>query len=206
MRRRLLPLTVLLLALGGCAGQSTEFHRYTLPEADSDGAVTAGDTATRQVVQLSPVTLAAYLDGSGIVFQTSDIEVQQAQAHLWAEDIGTQLTRTLRDALAGQLPQSRVRIGDDPQPEQARVQVTLSQFQGRHDGMAVLAGRYTLQDARGRLIEQQPFRIERPLPEDGYPALVRTLGAGWQAVAERIAGELRPRLSAMAAPDAAASS
>ncbi|OHV08902.1 PqiC family protein [Kushneria phosphatilytica] len=203
MMRRLVTLSVLLLALGGCAGQSTSFHRYTLPAPGDSGSIEA---SSERVVALAPVSLAAYLDGPGVVYQTTDIEVHQAQAHLWAEDLGTQLTRTLRDALARELPQTRVRIGDDHSPEQARVQVSLSQFQGRYDGMAVLSGRYTLQNGQGQLIEQQPFRIERPLPSDGYPALVRTLGAGWQTVAERIAQQLRQHsLTRGQATDAASS-
>ncbi|WP_299257691.1 ABC-type transport auxiliary lipoprotein family protein [uncultured Kushneria sp.] len=185
---------VVLAVLAGCAGQSTEFHRYTLPLADQRAAtaepgVSLPDSAP--TVAVSSVRLADYLDGQGVVYQTSDIEVNEAQANLWADSLSAQLTRSLQRTLGDQLKDHRV-LGETLAGDRADtgVRVTLSRFQGRYDGMAVLAGQYQLRDAGGSLLYQQPFEIERPLDDDGYPALVRTLAQGWENVGEQIAHEI----------------
>lgn len=185
---------VVLAVLAGCAGQSTEFHRYTLPLADQRAAtaepgVSLPDSAP--TVAVSSVRLADYLDGQGVVYQTSDIEVNEAQANLWADSLSAQLTRSLQRTLGDQLKDHRV-LGETLAGDRADtgVRVTLSRFQGRYDGMAVLAGQYQLRDAGGSLLYQQPFEIERPLDDDGYPALVRTLSQGWENVGEQIAHEI----------------
>ncbi|GHC22327.1 lipoprotein [Kushneria pakistanensis] len=183
---------VAVAALAGCAGQATEFHRYTLPVADQKPAepgVSLPESAP--TVAVSSVRLADYLDGQGVVYQTSDIEVNEAQANLWADSLSAQLTRSLQRTLRDQLNDHRV-LGETLAGDRADtgVRVTLSQFQGRYDGMAVLAGQYQLRDAGGNLLAQQHFDIERALEDDGYPALVRTLSQGWESVGEQIAAEI----------------
>ncbi len=166
--------------LAGCAGQATEFHRYTLPLADqrqAEPGVSLPDSAP--TVAVSSVRLADYLDGQGVVYQTSDIEVNEAQTNLWADSLSAQLTRSLQRTLGDQLRDHRV-LGETLAGDRADtgVRVTLSRFQGRHDGMAVLAGQYQLRDAGGNLLAQHHFDIERALENDGYPALVRLAGLG----------------------------
>ncbi|ARS52413.1 PqiC family protein [Kushneria konosiri] len=183
---------VALTALAGCAGQATEFHRYTLPLADQrapEPGISLPDSAP--TVAVSSVRLADYLDGQGVVYQISDIEVNEAQANLWADSLSAQLTRSLQRTLSDRLKDHRV-LGETLAGDRADtgVRVSLSRFQGRYDGMAVLAGQYQLRDAGGHLLAQQPFEIERPLDDDGYPALVRTLSQGWESVGERIAAEI----------------
>lgn len=183
---------VTLTALAGCAGQATEFHRYTLPVADQPSA-TPGVSLPESAptVAVSSVRLADYLDGQGVVYQTSDIEVNEAQANLWADSLSAQLTRSLQRTLSERLRDHRV-LGETLAGDRADtgVRVTLSQFQGRYDGMAVLAGQYQLRDAGGSLLSQRHFELQRPLEDDGYPALVRTLSQGWESVGEQIATEI----------------
>ncbi|WP_457809198.1 PqiC family protein [Kushneria sp. EE4] len=181
-----------VVMLAGCAGQATEFHRYTLPLADqrtAEPGASLPDSAPTLAV--SSVRLADYLDGQGVVYQTSDIEVNEAQTNLWADNLSAQLTRSLQRTLGDRLRDHRV-LGETLAGDRADtgVRVTLSQFQGRYDGMAVLAGQYQLRDAGGNLMAQHHFDIERPLEDDGYPALVRTLSQGWENVGEQIADEI----------------
>ncbi|WP_456268659.1 ABC-type transport auxiliary lipoprotein family protein [Kushneria sp. AK178] len=197
---------VVVAMLAGCAGQTTEFHRYTLPLADqrvAEPGVSLPDSAP--TVAVSSVRLADYLDGQGVVYQTSDIEVNEAQTNLWADNLSAQLTRSLQRTLGDQLGDHRV-LGETVAGDRADtgVRVTLSRFQGRYDGMAVLAGQYQLRDAGGNLLTQQHFDVQRPLEEDGYPALVRTLSRGWESVGEQIAAEIARQ--EQRAADAAASS
>ncbi|GAB2798182.1 hypothetical protein GCM10027040_26020 [Halomonas shantousis] len=149
------------------------------------------DSATRALV-LEPIRIADYLDSDGIVMQLSDIEIHQASNHLWAENLSRQLERSLRHHLSLALPNVRVlrdSRGADA-GEALSVRLDVEEFQGRHDGMAVVSGQWQLRDAEGQLRSVQRFHVERPLDADGYPALVRTLGRAWQTVVEQLAADI----------------
>ncbi|GEK71862.1 MULTISPECIES: PqiC family protein [Halomonas] len=183
--RALLALLALLW-LTGCALGGTPATRYTLPDADAPAA--AGSNATHALV-LRPLRLAPLLDAEGIVVQLDDITLREAGGHRWAEPLGRQLERGLRDRLTGALPDTRVLLdteaGISTDPLQLRV--TVDRFQGRPDGQALAAGRWQLLDADQSLLDAATFRVTTPLAEDGYPALVRALGRSWDAAAEQIA-------------------
>lgn len=50
---------------------------------------------------------------------------------------------------------------------------------GSYNGNVTVQGQWLLSDENGQLLKQQNFRVEQPLPADGYHALARTLGAAW---------------------------
>lgn len=186
--------TVLLLAAGavalvGCAGQSTPASRYTLPEPSVQRASDAGALHPRQL-RVSPVEVASYLDQEGIVMQLSDIELNAANRNLWAEDLGQQLTRRLRQSLTANLPRVTVLGSGQGDANAWRLSISVDQFQGRYDGRAVASGEWQLYDGN-RLLAQRRFDVTRALGEDGYPALVRTLGEVWERVGEQIADGIR---------------
>lgn len=185
MRRSVWVATTAALALlTGCAGQPAEFHRYTLPSGETQLRATQAATHTLAV---APVRLAAFLADAGLVYQNSDIEVQQAQGHLWADDLDHQLERQLRSELTRRLPAYRVLPSGARDDVDMLLAVSVDKFQGRYDGQAVIAGQYQLRDERDRLLAAEPFQIEQPLAEDGYPALVHALAAGWTQAADRMA-------------------
>ncbi|MCE3025855.1 MULTISPECIES: membrane integrity-associated transporter subunit PqiC [unclassified Salinicola] len=173
-----------LFTLAGCAGTPSTPSRYVLPAAGDVTPVTGVSTPTL-VVQ--PVAISSYLDQEGIVMQLSDIELNSANQNLWADSLGSQLTRNLRQTLTQALPQTLV-LGTGSSSD-ARLSVEVDRFQGRYDGQAVVSGEWQLREGN-RVVRQAPFNVTRPLTADGYPALVRTLGEAWQAVGERIASEL----------------
>ncbi|OLO03366.1 MULTISPECIES: ABC-type transport auxiliary lipoprotein family protein [Salinicola] len=180
-------LTLAAVAMAGCAAQSTPTNRYTLPEADSQPPTTGPQARKLTVV---PVEVASYLDQEGIVMQTSDIELNAANQNLWAEALGQQLTRRLRQSLAADLPAVMVLNAAHGEPGAQRLTLSVDQFQGRYDGQAVASGEWQLHDGN-RLLAQRHFDVSRPLSDDGYPALVRTLGGVWEEVASEIADEIR---------------
>ncbi|WP_353978913.1 ABC-type transport auxiliary lipoprotein family protein [Salinicola endophyticus] len=173
-----------LFTLAGCAGTPSNPSRYTLPAVGDVPPVT-GVSVPTLVVQ--PVAISSYLDQEGIVMQLSDIELNSANQNLWADSLGSQLTRNLRQTLTQALPQTLV-LGAGSGGD-ARLSVEVDRFQGRYDGQAVVSGEWQLREGN-RVVRQAPFNITRPLNADGYPALVRTLGEAWEAVGERIASEL----------------
>ncbi|MEQ5802278.1 ABC-type transport auxiliary lipoprotein family protein [Halomonas sp. H10-9-1] len=181
-------LTGLLLggALGGCASNTPAPERYTLPAAPVQDP--AGAEARHQLLLAAP-RLAHYLDVDGIVMQVDDITLVEARQHQWAEALGRQLQRALRDRLASRLPDTRVML-DEPASRETQAQhlvLEVDRFQGRHDGQAVIGGHFRLYAPDGNLLAMHSLDMETVLAADGYPALVRALGRGWDDVADRLA-------------------
>ncbi|ERS83435.1 MULTISPECIES: PqiC family protein [unclassified Halomonas] len=191
-RRWLLPLLMALplAALTGCASSTPAPERYTLPAVE---VTAAGGAEAAHELRLAPPRLAHYLDVEGIVMQVDDITLVEANGHQWAEALSAQLQRGLRDRLAARLPDTRVVLERPGQAEgdSLRLALEIDRFQGRHDGLAVIGGRWRLEDADGTLLAMQGLAAEMALAADGYPALVRALGQGWDAVADELATAIR---------------
>ncbi|MBR9856776.1 MAG: membrane integrity-associated transporter subunit PqiC [Gammaproteobacteria bacterium] len=189
-RPALLPGLVLslLLGLSGCAGSDSAPSSYLLPST-----APAQQYPHALAITVAPVGIAGHLDSDGIVMQLNDIEVYQARQHLWAEDLGKQLQQQLQQRLTLSLPRAQVvnkgqPILDGVPVRDIRIQV--GRFQGHHDGMALAEGQWQLLDGSGRLLKQAGFRVEQPLTDDGYPALVRALAGAWDRVADQLAAEI----------------
>ncbi|KPQ24002.1 MAG: hypothetical protein HLUCCA13_11680 [Halomonas sp. HL-48] len=185
--QRIMLMLLLPLLLSACASSSPSASRYVLP----GGELTSGPSEPEGVVEVSAPRLPHYLDVEGIIMQTDDITLQEANGHQWAEAIGRQLERGLRARLSAALPSWRV-VRDASGDEQAiRLRLEVDQFQGRHDGSAIASGQWQLLNAQGDVLAMESFNADTPLAEDGYPALVRALGKSWDRVGEQIAQALK---------------
>lgn len=184
----LMLLGPLLAGLSGCAGSDPGPSSYLLPST-----APATHYPRALAVAVAPVGIAGHLDGDGIMLQLNDIEVYQARQHRWAEDIGKQLQQRLQQRLTQSLNQAQVVSKGQPLQEGVpvrEIRVQVSRFQGHHDGIALAEGQWQLLDGGGRLLKQANFSVEQPLADDGYPALVRALGAAWEQLADQLAAEL----------------
>lgn len=175
--------------LAGCASSGPAPARYTLPEA----AGSAAGAEAPHMLLLPPPRLAHYLDVEGLVMQVDDITLVEARGHQWAEALGRQLQRGMRLRLADRLPDTRVMLDEagEREPRALTLRLELDRFQGRHDGLAVIGGRWQLRDAEGRLLAMESLRVETELDDDGYPSLVRALGRGWDSAANELAEAVR---------------
>lgn len=178
---------LLPLMLGACASSSPPASRYVLP----GGALSSAPSEPEGVVEVTTPRLPHYLDVEGIVMQTDDITLHEANGHQWAEALGRQLERGLRARLSAALPAWRVvrnAAGDD---QAITLRLEVDQFQGRHDGLAIASGQWQLLDHQNNVLSMNTFQTDTPLAEDGYPALVRALGKSWDRVGEQIARALK---------------
>ncbi|PAU70971.1 PqiC family protein [Vreelandella alkaliphila] len=184
---RYLSLFGLCILLSACASSVTPPSRYMLP---SENAVSSPSQPIGTLQVRSP-RLAHYLDVDGIVMQLDDITLNEAREHQWAESIGRQLERVLRAQLSQELTSIQVVHADGNAPEALTLLLEVDQFQGRHDGRAVTSGQWQLRGADNNLLALKSFSAETELQQDGYPALVRSLGESWDKVALQIANEIR---------------
>ena len=181
-----------LLWLGGCATSSPPAQRYTLPAELA--AVSSPPASPARLLQVRTPRLARFLDVEGIVLQLDDITLHEARRHVWAEPLPLQLGRTLRARLAERLPDTRVLRSDDAATDPAlTLELDVDRFQGHYDGTAQAAGQWLLRDSDGEPLIVEDFRATTELASDGYPALVRALGASWKQVADTIATAIRRR-------------
>lgn len=172
------------LLLAACAASAPPPERYllTLPEP-APGPLPAPET--RLAVHVQDIRLADYLAGSGIVYQVDPGRVHAAARHRWADPLAAQLRRGLRDALAAG-PSGVVPVFES-RPGVRRLAVRVDSFQGRFDGSARVAGEWRLRGPDGAFLAGRRFRVDVPLREDGYAALVRALSEAWEEVAAGIA-------------------
>lgn len=186
-----------MTTLAGCATAPTG-GAYLLPQTS--------DTASRSVprdaplLEVMPVKLASYLEGGSLVYQTDDITLVQASQNHWADDLQAMLTRQLLEQLKASpaIPLSSYRIADTRLSglEGARLSVSLDRFIGRHDGQSVITGRWRLRDSDGSVLDEGDIQTLTPLADDGYPALVKSLGEGWNVVGDQLAREIAEALPA----------
>lgn len=93
--------------------------------------------------------------------------------------------------LAHELPTIQVVREEINAPSGPTLQLEIDQFQGRYDGVAVASGQWQLRSTSNELLTMKSFTAETELNEDGYPALVRSLGESWASIAGQIAHQLR---------------
>lgn len=175
-----------LAILAGCATPSSSSSLYVL----GDNSTAAPDHSPQPgapTLRIAPVTTAAYLDQSGIVYQTGPHRVVVAHNHRWASPISKQLTDTLYSTLDQQLSNINVVRASDEQQDSYRLRTRIEQFSGHYDGNAHIAGRWTLVAPDGQTLASHAFNRGVPLKNDGYPALVTSLSSGWQSIGHAMA-------------------
>jgi uncharacterized lipoprotein YmbA len=165
-------LTALML-LTACSS-SVELRYYQLPQS---AALVAQAEAGAPVLYAEPVMVASYLNSNALILQTSAVELHKTNQHQWAEPLDQQLQRLLVNGLQQALPAYRV-TSQQPDGDAVRLLVQVEQFHGQQHGIALVSGRFHL--LKGDKVQSQSFQLQLPQPDEGYPALVDTLGQGWQ--------------------------
>lgn len=183
------------LALAGCAVHVTPPSQYLLSYPEVGNVALAGG-ANAQSLVIAAVDVAAFLDTSGIVLQTADHQISVASQHRWGEPLERQLRRSLYATLVKRLQQTAVFEWPAAIGSAASLKVAVDAFQGRSTGDVLITGSWRLANRAGKIIARRHFRISRPLPSDGYDALVTALSQGWRALTVRMAQQISQALRA----------
>ncbi|OAT22887.1 putative lipoprotein [Proteus myxofaciens ATCC 19692] len=164
---------------------------YQLPDVyqnDTANISTTIQSEKKPQIWLQPVRLSDMLVSSGIVYQTSDINYTVANQHLWINPLDQQLQQNLVSGLSKAFPNRVVSI-QPIEDHLAKLTVNVNSFQGRYDGQVIISGDWIYTED-GKIISQ-PFSVMLKQTQDGYPALVRTLGEGWKQVVSQIANTIQ---------------
>jgi uncharacterized lipoprotein YmbA len=182
---------VLVLFLSACSS-SNEKTYYQLPVLSSTpvaGSTMASGSTAQRHLWVERVSVADYLAGTGLVYQTNDVQYTLTQNNLWASPLDQQLQQSLVTYLRRDLPGFLVSSQAGGSDDQDVLNVNVTGFHGRYDGIVVVSGSWTLTHA-GQTV-QRDFALNLKQNEDGYDALVRTLATGWKQEAGQIASQIR---------------
>lgn len=177
---------VFVLMLTACSSQIDKTY-YQLPDVYQGGVseqVSTTQSAKKPQIWVQPIRLSNMLINAGIVYQTTDINYTVANQHLWINPLDQQLQQNLISGLTKALPGTVV-ANQPVEDSLAKLTVTVNYFQGRYDGQVIISGDWIYTE--NNKVINQPFSLVLTQTEDGYPALVRTLGQGWEQVVSDIA-------------------
>ena len=175
---------IFALGLISACSSSPEIHSYQLVESKSSQAT---PTNGQEFLYVEPVQMSPLISGLGLVYQTSETQVVQANNNIWAEDIAYQVRRRITLDLRGlqhnYWPQQLDR-------EPMSLSIHLDKFQGMYTGDSVVSGQWVLKK-QGGVVKVQPFSIQVALSsEGGYQAQVEALSQGISLLSQQIAESL----------------
>ncbi|WP_392560511.1 ABC-type transport auxiliary lipoprotein family protein [Orbus mooreae] len=166
----------LLLLLAGCSSTAPNRTYYQLT---SDFSI---DNLQLQKVDnvafIDSVTVASYLDTTGIVYQTDAIEYSTARNNLWLTALSNQIQQRVVTDLSVLLPNYFVTTEPVSNPR-IRIKLYIDGFHGSYTGDAIIEGRWVINYGNNNIVTKN-IDARLRLSEDGYAALVKTLSKGWQ--------------------------
>jgi uncharacterized lipoprotein YmbA len=150
--------------------------------------------ATLPALVLESITLADFLEQSGLVLQQGDHQLQVSRTHLWAERLDVAVPEVLLSTLQEASPEYRYFLrGSDfvPSPTYS-LRLHLEAFHSTDAGDVVASGRYQVVDvAEGREILNRQFNMREDLLDDGYPQVVAQLRGLLNQLARNIVTDLQ---------------
>lgn len=158
-----------LLLLVGCSTTEPERSHYLLRQAE----MTTLDDSGPARIGIGQLTVASYIDGSGLVLEVAPGEIHRARYHLWAEP----LRESLRGYLAeGLVAASGKKVSSEVSPGAEllqRIDIRIAELHGDHLGHAKLVAHWRITDMENNQITvENQFNARLALTDDGYGALV----------------------------------
>jgi uncharacterized lipoprotein YmbA len=188
-----LGLSILLVALTGCAGSSAPVRLYVLTPAPEAlvaplGAAVPGGPA----LGVGPVRLPGLLDRPQIVTRRGADEIDEAEFHRWGEPLADSVPRILAENLAALRKTERVALfaWDSAQAVQHQVVVDVMRFDGSMGGDVVLDARWRILATDGKELAANRSLLTQPTGGTGYPAAVAAMSRALAALSREIAATL----------------
>ncbi|MFP4167936.1 MAG: membrane integrity-associated transporter subunit PqiC [Desulfonatronovibrionaceae bacterium] len=189
MRIRLLFLGAAILFLCACSATGSVPKEYLLPGSRPEAVDKTGTDLT--AVRIYPVSLPEFLQERRMVIIGESGRIHRARHHQWAEPLADQLGRIVRVQLAAALPEIDWREASTPGERSCPgLLIRVDDFQVKDSGRALISGHWRLFTPKGDTLVKERFRKDLPLPEAGYPAMVRVLSRGWTEVIWDVARDL----------------
>jgi len=192
-----LGLSILLVAMTGCAGSSAPVRLYVLtpaPEARVAplGAAVPGGPA----LGVGPVRLPGLLDRPQIVTRRGADEIDEAEFHRWGEPLADSVPRILAENLAALRKTERVTLfaWDSALAVQHQVVVDVMRFDGAMGGDVVLDARWRILATDGKELAVNRAVLTQPTDSTGYPAVVAAMSRALAALSREIAATLETLL------------
>jgi len=192
MRTRLALILSLTTLLGACAGSAPALNYYVLGGRETPRSVPVDENLPALVVE--SVTLAEFLEQSGLVLQQGAYQLQVSRTHLWAENLDVAVPEVLLMSLQQASPDYRYFLrGRDFVPgANYSLRLHFDAFHATDGGDVLASGRYQVVDTEAnREIMNRQFNFTEDLQRDGYPQVVSQLRSLLQQLANNIVSELQ---------------
>ncbi len=192
--RRLAAVIAIGVGLAACSlGGSPQTRYYSLsPMVEASG--TEQKTRIEGTVGVGPIVLPVYLDRQEIVVPTTRYRRDLAVFDQWVEPLKANMTRTLSENIAVQLPKQT--ILSFPWSSSLRVDtqilVDVIQFDGVPGQTATLVAQWTVVSGKSRDV-LSTNRVDVTVPVDGssYEALAASLSSALETLSRDIVAGLR---------------
>jgi uncharacterized lipoprotein YmbA len=182
----------LALTLVGCLGSATPSKYYVLSATGPENERRPEGPA----ISVGPVTLAKYLDRPQIVTRPTANQLDVAEFDRWGGRLEDNVAQVLAEDLSRRLGTARVTVFP-PEPvgrTEARVSVTITQFERVANGDVVLEARWRIVPLRGEPVVDSSRFTKRPSGTD-YGATVAAMSDALGDLSDKIAGVLSGRVS-----------
>lgn len=159
-----------IVTVAGCSSSVPSLNQYLL-RSDTPSQFKVEEQSA--VVGLGTVVVASYIDGLGLVLETSGGEVRAARDHQWAEPLRDSLRVFMAQEVSAQAGQV-IRANHSGENDwQRRIDLRIDQLHGSPNGAAKLVAYWQVFDIDERtIVSENGFSETQALTVDGYEALV----------------------------------
>jgi uncharacterized protein len=159
------------LLVTGCSSSAPTLKQYLL-RTDIPSQFTLQDSTG--VVGIGGIVVASYINGLGLVLETSNGEVHVARDHQWAEPLRESLRSFLSSKISEESGQVIRAYSYGKVNWSKRIDIRVDEFHGTANGDAKLVAYWTIVDPAERtVISESGFHDTEALGHDGYDALVQ---------------------------------
>lgn len=193
MRVHWLPMcAVLLLGLGACRSEPTNFYLLTAVQEPDDGSDT--HSAAGPWIGVGPVEMPSYLDRPQIVLQANAGAVTMGEFDRWAEPLHDGIARVLGENLAVLVPTNRITVFPWRRAAAIDYQIVVQMIglDSDAEGNVSLAARWAVMGPGGNVeLLRRQTRLTQPADTKNYADIVMAMSRAVASLAGEIADGIK---------------